>query len=412
MFKAKTVAAAAGLVMAFAAAGCGSNGDGTKSTSSAGSAATDKGSIKVMAIGPLEGAKGFSLTTIPDGAKAAANEINAAGGVDGRKIEVLQCNDNNDPNGAATCARKAVSEKVVALVGGFSSGQASIVPILTKAKIPWIGASSAADYKSPILYLTGGDPASVFFGMAQDFADNGCTNMTSLAEDIGPVRQAEKLVQLGAAAAKIKYLKPVFAPENAADWGPSVSSAAKEGAKCLALVMGPTVAPRAIAAIAKDPSKMMMASSEATVPPQAVTALGDAAEGFRAVVSYLPNGADDPELAKLTAAVRDVAPDHDVDTFTKQGWAAVNIVAEAAKGSSDLTGESLIGVLPQKITKFDTGLGPVIDFSKPNAAADFARVFNPIVYVEEVKGGKYVVANGGKSIDTTPAFQILAKSAG
>jgi ABC-type branched-subunit amino acid transport system substrate-binding protein len=365
-----------------------------------------------MALGPLEGAKGFSLPTVPDGAEAAAASINAAGGVDGRKIDVITCNDNNDPNGAATCARKAVSEKVVALVGGFSSGQASIVPILTQAKIPWIGAASAADFKSPILYLTGGDPASVFFGMAQDFANTGCTNMTSLAEDIGPVRQAEKLVELGAAAAKIKYVKPVFAPENAADWGPSVSSAAGEGAKCLALVMGPTVAPRAISAIAKDPSKMTMASSEATVPPQAVTALGKAAEGFRAVVSYEPNGTDTPEAAELTAAVKKIAPSHDVDTFTKAGWIAVHIVALAAKGTSNLTGASLVNLLPEKITKFDTGLGPVLDFSTPNPAPDFARVFNRAVYVETVKNGKYVLEGNGKPIDTTPAFQILAKAAG
>jgi len=51
-------------------------------------------------------------------AKAFAAEQNAQGGIKGHPIQVLACNDKNQPNEATKCARQAISEKVAAMVGG------------------------------------------------------------------------------------------------------------------------------------------------------------------------------------------------------------------------------------------------------------------------------------------------------
>src|SRR5690349_6173212 len=107
--------AAAIAICALALAACGSSG-----SDSAGTGTSDTGSesgsdssdpIKLMAMGPIE-APECSIPWIGVGAGAAVDEINAEGGVDGRQIELIVCNDENDPNKAVTCAREAIKEEV------------------------------------------------------------------------------------------------------------------------------------------------------------------------------------------------------------------------------------------------------------------------------------------------------------
>src|SRR5580765_7326824 len=84
------------------------------STSSGGAGTTAAASgepIKLMTVGPVE-APGFSIPSIPVGAQQAIDEINAAGGINGRQVELITCNDQNDPNVAAQCGKQAVDEGV------------------------------------------------------------------------------------------------------------------------------------------------------------------------------------------------------------------------------------------------------------------------------------------------------------
>src|SRR5438552_1411189 len=61
---------------------------------------------------------------VKTGVRAAVDELNAKGGVNGRKLELVLCNDKFDPNVAITCAQQMVQQNVAALVGSLS-GQAT-----------------------------------------------------------------------------------------------------------------------------------------------------------------------------------------------------------------------------------------------------------------------------------------------
>lgn len=56
------------------------------------------------------------------GAQLAANEINAAGGVHGRPIELVESEDKGDPDSAVTAAVALAKSDVVAVIGGSFSG--------------------------------------------------------------------------------------------------------------------------------------------------------------------------------------------------------------------------------------------------------------------------------------------------
>ena len=49
-----------------------------------------------MTMGPVSSPQ-FSLPSIPVGAQIAVNEVNAAGGINGHKVQLIACNDENNP---------------------------------------------------------------------------------------------------------------------------------------------------------------------------------------------------------------------------------------------------------------------------------------------------------------------------
>ncbi|MBV8746602.1 MAG: ABC transporter substrate-binding protein, partial [Xanthobacteraceae bacterium] len=73
------------------------------------------------------------------GVDLAVEEINAAGGVLGRKLTVMQLDNKCNPSEGVNVANKLVEAKVVAIVGSHcSSAHLAAMPIIKDAKIPMI----------------------------------------------------------------------------------------------------------------------------------------------------------------------------------------------------------------------------------------------------------------------------------
>jgi len=74
----------------------------------------------------------------------AVDELNATGGVLGKKIELIYEDDRSTPGEAATVVQKLISrDKVVAILGEVASGRSlEAAPICQKNKIPQISPSS------------------------------------------------------------------------------------------------------------------------------------------------------------------------------------------------------------------------------------------------------------------------------
>jgi branched-chain amino acid transport system substrate-binding protein len=82
-----------------------------------------------------------------DGMIAAFEEINRKGGVHGRKLELKTYDDGYEPERAIQNTKQLVeNDKVFALVGGVGTPTANaIIPIITEAKVPFIGAYTGAE---------------------------------------------------------------------------------------------------------------------------------------------------------------------------------------------------------------------------------------------------------------------------
>jgi ABC-type branched-subunit amino acid transport system substrate-binding protein len=86
------------------------------------------------------------------GILAAFEEANAAGGVNGRKLELVSYNDGYEPNRAIENTKRLIQEdEVFALIGEVGTPTSKAAqPIATDAKVPFIGPFTGAEFlRSP-----------------------------------------------------------------------------------------------------------------------------------------------------------------------------------------------------------------------------------------------------------------------
>ncbi|GIM44896.1 ethanolamine utilization protein EutJ [Collibacillus ludicampi] len=116
-------------------AGCGS-----QSTSSQGSSGDNGSTIKIGADLELTGGQASYGTSALKGIQLAAEEINNAGGINGKKIEIVQADDSSKPEESTRAAQKLISQdKVVAIIGtSTSTNTLAAVQVVQDKKIPMI----------------------------------------------------------------------------------------------------------------------------------------------------------------------------------------------------------------------------------------------------------------------------------
>jgi branched-chain amino acid transport system substrate-binding protein len=75
-----------------------------------------------------------------DGAMLAVEQVNAAGGINGRKVQFINVNSESDNTKTVSGAKRLIEqEKVVGIVGPMSSGSSfAVVDTIEKAKLPMI----------------------------------------------------------------------------------------------------------------------------------------------------------------------------------------------------------------------------------------------------------------------------------
>jgi branched-chain amino acid transport system substrate-binding protein len=122
---------------------------------------------------------------VRDGMLMAAEEINAAGGVDGRMIEIVQADSQNDADAAAEALERLVEDGVVAVGGIISSG----------VGVPTAGL--AEELQMPLFMVKGGSDAILTADSRYTFR----TCLPAAPMDAGPIlqyAQEQGLTKVGA----------------------------------------------------------------------------------------------------------------------------------------------------------------------------------------------------------------------
>ena len=133
----RTILALLLITTLFVSLACERRGSGTNATDGG-------GEIIVGYYGDLTGRTASFGTSTKNGVEMAADELNKAGGIMGRKVRVIVEDDQGEPNKAATVVSKLVNQdKVHAVLGEVaSSNSLAAAPKAQEAKIPMISPSS------------------------------------------------------------------------------------------------------------------------------------------------------------------------------------------------------------------------------------------------------------------------------
>lgn len=93
--------------------------------------------IVIGVIAPYSGSQADMGLQYKKGLELAVKEINAAGGINGRKVKLLQEDDQGNPKESASIAQKfTANPEIAAVIGPNSSARNfAILPILEKAKL-------------------------------------------------------------------------------------------------------------------------------------------------------------------------------------------------------------------------------------------------------------------------------------
>lgn len=104
----------------------------------------DRTPIHVGFIGGLTGRISDLSIAGRDGAILAMEEINAAGGINGRPLSFIFKDDRNDPAAARAAVAELIEERVTAIIGHFTSAMSTAtIPLVNDAKMLMISPTTA-----------------------------------------------------------------------------------------------------------------------------------------------------------------------------------------------------------------------------------------------------------------------------
>ena len=111
------------------------------------------------------------------------DEINAKGGVNGQKLQLIVYDDAANADTARTFATRLVEEdKVVAVVGGSTTGSTlAMIPVFEEAQIPFISLAGAVQIIEPVRKWVFKTPHTDRMACEKIFADLKSRNLTNIA---------------------------------------------------------------------------------------------------------------------------------------------------------------------------------------------------------------------------------------
>jgi len=134
-----------------------------------------------------EGSSPQSQPAVGDAAVAAANYANdELGGIGGHPIKVDRCSENEDTASATACANQMVQDNVTVVVIGSTSEGAVMVPIITKAGIPYVSVTGTAtqELTTPGTFMWSGGYEATLEGFAKYSAQQGYKKVTAFVVNV------------------------------------------------------------------------------------------------------------------------------------------------------------------------------------------------------------------------------------
>jgi branched-chain amino acid transport system substrate-binding protein len=365
--------------------------------------ATAADPIKIGVIGPLTGGSAPMGVSMRDGVKLAVNEINAKGGVLGRKLQIVERDDEAKNERGVQVAQELINkERVVAAVGYANTGvalasqrffQEAKIPVINNVATGTVITRQFADQPENYVFRTSAnDIIQSSMIVEEAVGKRKLTKVAILADSTNYGQLGREDLER---ALDKKGIKPVVVEKfniKDVDMTAQLLKAKQAGAQAiLTYGIGPELAQIANG-MEKLGWKVPMVGSwtlsmgnfidnagkngEGVMMPQTFIQSGDTPKRKAFVDAYLK--AYNPAAGRMPSAVS-----------AAQGYDSIYLLAAAMKQANSTEGPKVRAALENLNEKVE---GAVATYSKPYSKDDHEAIKPGMPVIGEVKAGKVVRA--------------------
>ena len=361
--------------------------------------AAAQSTIQIGLVQPLTGAFAAAGTDVVNGAKIAADEINAKGGVLGKKLELITEDTKSNPTEAAAVAEKLiVRDKVPVLMGASAStATLAVMPKLMEYKVPMLVETSSSSK-----ITTSGNPyifriappsevEAVVFGKIVNRIGIHKADFLAVNNDWGRGTADEFgkiLKDNGIAVGLVERMD-----QGAQDMSAQLVKFKGSGADTLFV----TTAVEQLSLVLKQAASLglnlrIISTGGSQNPDQLITNVGKAADGTWHLVFFAPWA---PEATPDAAAAKTFVAEWNSRglpfgglTSSFRGYDGIRAITEAIK----IAGKAEPEAIRAALWKVDIlGLNGPIKFEKDGPKGQESGQSTPNVYLVKIDNGKVTV---------------------
>jgi branched-chain amino acid transport system substrate-binding protein len=352
--------------------------------------------VKIGVIQPLSGAVAASGNYIRMGAEIARDWINAKGGVNGRKVELLIEDNKSDPKEAASAAEKLiVRDKVPAIMGAWGSSMTlAAMPKLEEYGVPMVvetsSAASITKRGNPWIFRISPPSEMEALGLEPWVGKLGVKKADFLAVNTDWGRGAvsafgDVLKKKGENVGVVEYMD-----QAATDMSAQLTKIKGSGGDTLFV----TTAVEQITLILKQAQEQrvvrkIITTGGSSSPTQLIKQAGPAAEGSYHIVFFMPWFPEAMPDGKLAKAFVDewAKRGHPFEGLTEgfRGHDGIATIAEAVR----IAGKDEPKAVRDALWKVNiSGVNGPIKFDKDGPAGKESGQSKPSIFIVQVRDGK------------------------
>ncbi len=363
-----------------------------------------KAPIKIGLVCGCTGPLAAAVVDVPPIYKAWASSVNAAGGINGHKIDVIYENDDSNPTTSTTIVHNFVESDHVTAIVDASNNDAVWASYVQQAGVPVVGMDTSAEpyFLNSDFYPEGQTEDSLFAGIidavkqakATKFALIYCAEAVQCQEGIAPLQAAAK-------AANLQVVATEEVSASAPNYTAQCLAAKEAGATVLFEADAQTVDEKVIQdCYAQGYKPKVVIDGEILLPSLTTTPAINQATYF--TVPNLPYFATgNSQIVAMNAAIKKYAPsvlkDVNYGELPMETWVAGKMFqAAAAAGHLGANGNPTSAQLVKGLDSLNGntlgGLAPPLTFAagKPHPVDCW--------YYALLKNGKYSTPYGLKPV--------------
>ncbi len=380
-------------------------------------AAFAQDTIKIGVIGPFTGGSSSMGVSMRDGVRLAAKEINASGGVLGKKIELVERDDEAKNERGVQIAQEFINKtKVDAAVGYINTGVAlASQRFFQEAKIPVMNNVATGTLitkqfeKEPENYVfrnAAADYIQAPMIVEEAITRRGFKKVAILADSTAYGDLGRKDLTAALAAKGITPVADEKFNIKDVDMTPQLLKAKEAGAEViLTYAIGPE-----LAQIANGMSKLgwkkPMIGSWTLSMANFIDTAGKNGDGATMPQTFIQDPSTPKRKEFIAAYLKEFKPKKDrIDSpvSAAQGYDSIFLLAAAMKQAGTTDGPKVREALENLNAKVD---GIVTVYDKPFSKTDHDAITSNIPVMGEVKGGRVGYANPD---DAKTAGQVRVK---